>query len=279
MMKVGDVVPPHVPSSEWATQAPVCFYLGTHKPAWLASETFRHVPLFVSRRVLAPRRQLPRAVGRWALDSGGFTELAIHGRWSITPVEYVREVRRISVGVGGLEWAAPQDWMVEPAMLQKTGRSIADHQRLTVSNYLDLRQLAPDLPIVPVLQGWTLGDYWRCADQYERRGVALAKLPLVGVGTLCRRQGTNDAVRILTTLAAEGLRLHGFGFKTQGLRRCAGILKSADSMAWSLHARRRPPIEGHDLKGAGRRAGHKNCANCPDYALQWLSTMLEGVST
>ena len=49
------------------------FYLGTHQTGWLAK---LDVPLFVSRRRLATLRKLPRAVGSWALDSGGFTELS-----------------------------------------------------------------------------------------------------------------------------------------------------------------------------------------------------------
>lgn len=34
------------------------FYLGTHKPAWVGSPLFVNVPLFVSRRSLAPLRSL-----------------------------------------------------------------------------------------------------------------------------------------------------------------------------------------------------------------------------
>jgi hypothetical protein len=49
-------------------------------------------PLFVNRNALfgkdssyARTGKLPRARGPWALDSGGFTELTTHGRWTITP--------------------------------------------------------------------------------------------------------------------------------------------------------------------------------------------------
>ena len=50
------------------------FYLGTHQPQWLA---LLEVPLFVSHRRLAKRTRLPRSCGSWALDSGGFSELAL----------------------------------------------------------------------------------------------------------------------------------------------------------------------------------------------------------
>jgi len=51
------------------------------------------------------------------------------------------------------------DWMSEPIMLAKTGLTVAVHQARTVANYLALRDLAPDLPFIPVLQGWRLDDY------------------------------------------------------------------------------------------------------------------------
>jgi hypothetical protein len=67
------------------------FFLGVHRPNWLATMT---VPLFVSHRVLAPRKTLPVASCEWALDSGGFTELSMHGRWVTTENEYVEAVDR-----------------------------------------------------------------------------------------------------------------------------------------------------------------------------------------
>lgn len=265
------------------------FYLGTHQPQWLADERCRDVPLFVSRRTLAQRKTLPRAATSWALDSGGFTELQMHGRWTVSTAEYVAEVRRFRDEVGLLEWAAPQDWMCEPIVLSGgdaargvrfagTGLSVDEHQRRTVDNFCELRSIAPDLPIIPVLQGWQVCDYWRCEDLYRSAGVDLRAEPLVGVGTVCRRQGTNTATLIMRSLAASGLRLHGFGFKVLGLRESANDLTSADSLAWSETARRSAPLPGHDLPGPGRPKGHINCANCLYYALRWRSDLLEGLT-
>ena len=251
------------------------FLLGTHKPAWLADPTFASVPLFVSRRTLAPMKRLPRAVGSWALDSGGFTEIAMHGEWKTSAAEYVSQVRRFRDEIGGLAWAAPRDWMCEPVMLQKTGLTVEEHQRRTIADYLDLRSRAPDLPFVPVLQGWRVVDYWRHADAYAEAGIDLASLPLVGVGSVCRRQSTGEAETIMRTLANDGLRLHGFGFKMQGIQRCGDAMASADSLAWSKHAIKRPCLPGHDKPGDGRRTGHKNGANCAGYALQWRARLLD----
>jgi hypothetical protein len=264
------------------------FFLGTHMPSWLAEPRFADVPLFVSRRTLAQRKNLPRAAGSWALDSGGFTELQMHGEWKLTAREYAAEVRRFRDEIGRMEWAAPQDWMCEPIVLAGgrasggivfagTKLSVEEHQRRTVENFLELRSIAPDLPIIPVLQGWTLFDYWRCEEAYARAGVDLRAEPRVGVGTVCRRQGTAEATRIMSSLAVGGLKLHGFGFKTQGLQACHLAMDSADSLAWSFAARRDPPLPGHDLPGGIRRFGHINCANCPDYALAWRAQLLASI--
>lgn len=241
------------------------FYLGTHQPAWLATA---RVPLFVSRRRLAKRKRLPRAAQRWALDSGGFSELQLHGRWITSARQYVAEVRRYRDEIGLLDFAAPQDWMCEPKMLAKTGLSVEQHQQRTLDNYRELCALAPDLPWIPVLQGWSLGQYWRHAEQYDAAGVDLAALPLVGVGSVCRRQRTTRAGVLFASLHAEGIKLHGFGLKLTGLAASAQHLASADSMAWSYDARRAAPLPGHT---------HKSCANCIDWALGWREDVLNAL--
>ena len=234
------------------------FYLGTHRPDWLGKTA---VPLFVSRRRLTGRKSYPRSRGRWALDSGGFSELNANNAWSITARQYASEVREWSEAIGGLDWAACMDWMCEPFVLAKTGLSIDEHQRRTIASYLELRDIAPDLPWVPVLQGWAASDYERHAEQYDRAGIALASLPTVGIGSVCRRQHTAEAERIIRRLSMAGIRLHGFGFKLQGLRAVSSLLASADSLAWSFEARR--------LGRATCGGAHRNCANCLTYALRW----------
>ena len=143
-------------------------------------------------------------------------------------------------------------------MVERTGLSVAEHQHRTVQNYLTLRGLAPAVPFMPVIQGWRLPDYLACADLYASAGVDLAALPRVGLGSVCRRQSTEEIAVIVAALAARGLRLHGFGVKTGGLHLYGHLLASADSMAWSYAARREPPLRGC--------TGHKNCANCLVYA-------------
>jgi len=237
-------------------------FLGTHHPHWLA---LVDVPLFVSHRRLAGYRTLPEARGPWALDSGGFTELAMHGTW-VTPARaYVTAVRRYATEVGQLQWAAPQDWMCEPIMLARTGLTVADHQARTVASVLELRHQAADLPWVPVLQGWTIDDYRRCVDLYTAAGIDLTAEPVTGLGSVCRRQSTAEIEDITAAMATGGIRLHGFGVKAQGLARYGRHLVSADSLAWSYNARRNSPLPGHT---------HINCANCLPWALRWYQRTL-----
>jgi hypothetical protein len=241
------------------------FYLGTHQPYWLWGERTSLFPMFVSFLRLKRYAVLKRATGPWALDSGGFSVIAAQGSWDSVPMmTYVAAVRRYRDEIGNLLWAAPQDWMCEPFMLHKTGMTVAEHQRKTVASYTDLINHAPDCPWIPVVQGFSADDYSRCVDMYYKARVYLHELPLVGVGSVCRRQGTDEVTGIIQSLWADGLKIHAFGFKLQGIRATRQWLESADSMAWSFQARRRPPLPGHL---------HASCANCYEYAERWLASV------
>lgn len=238
------------------------FYLGTHVPNWLNKVD---VPLFVSRRTLCKGKNWKPATCRWALDSGGFSELTMFGRWTVSPRAYVAEVRRWSEQIGGLDWAAIQDWMCEPVVLAKTGKDVLEHQERTINSYDTLVTLDRKLPWTPVIQGWVMSDYLRHIEMYAARGVDLRQFPVVGIGSVCRRQSTDEIATIIRRISGMGIKLHGFGVKRGGLQKTPGLLKSADSLAWSFGARRKPPIPGHT---------HKNCANCMEYALKWRADLL-----
>lgn len=220
------------------------FYLGTHEPTWLNRA---RVPLFVSTVRLADRckRKLPRARVPWALDSGGFSVLSKFGRYPWTAAEYAALVRRYDDEIGLLDFASIQDWMCEADVINGnpakkivgTGLSVAEHQRRTVASWVELRAIAPDLPWIPVLQGFTHAEYLRCLDLYAAAGTDLTQLPTVGLGSICRREDTSEAEAIIRDLAGRGLRIHAFGLKLGGLELCADVLESADSLAWSYGER------------------------------------------
>ncbi|SHN46438.1 DUF7221 family queuine tRNA-ribosyltransferase-like protein [Cryptosporangium aurantiacum] len=263
------------------------FYLGAPAPGWLAKPEVNaeQAPLMVSDRRLRVYKTLPRARVPWVLDSGGFSELKEFGTWTVTPAEYAARARRYQEEIGQLAWAAPQDWMCEQAIIDGgqfgpqrfvgTHLSVPEHHLRTVVNAVELSMLAPDVRWLRIVQGDTPEDYERCDDLYLQHGIDLRKEPLVGVGSVCRRQGTGEGHAIFTALRARGLtRLHGFGVKTLGLRNYDDPWASTDSMAWAFTARRlrRPALP--ECVRAGR---HKNCANCLRYALTWRRRLLNAL--
>jgi len=247
-------------------------YLGTHRPTWL---TLDGPPLMVSLNTL-PARKSYRAVIDWFVDSGGFTELQLHGRWRTTATQHAERCAEVVERFGRVEWLSPQDWMCEPIVIAGggpfvgTGKTVREHQERTVQNYLDLIAIEPDLPWVPVLQGYALDEYHECADLYASAGVELEAAHRVGVGSICRRQSMSEAVVIMRTLAARGLQLHGFGFKQAGIAACWPWMASADSMAWSYNARYEGSKYGRTCARPNGRGGQvASCGNCRHYAIDW----------
>jgi hypothetical protein len=255
------------------------FWLTTHEAGWLWDGKV-DFPLFVSRRRVARYKRYRPAVVPWALDSGGFSELAKFGAWTITARQYVAEVARYANEIGRMRWAATMDMMCEPGAIHggKVGKvsfagthlSVAIHQQMTTENYLECVALWPEYsdlpcPFIPTLQGWSFGEYFEHLEMYSAAGVDLKAAPVVGLGSVCRRQSAIKIALLVSSLRQEGLKLHGFGVKTAGLGAYGEDLASADSLAWSYDARYEAPLPGHT---------HVTCSNCAEFASDWRSDML-----
>ncbi len=226
----------------------------------------------ISHGRLRNRKTLPRATAEWICDSRGFSELSQHGRWTFTAESYAKALLRYADDIGQLQWASPMDYMCEPWILAKTGLTIDEHQHRTIESVQRLRELVGgQVHIIPVLQGWTIGDYHRHVAMYAAAGIDLTTEPVVGLGSVCRRQGTQEIDGIVASLEGIGLRLHGFGVKTEGLDAYGPLLASADSFAWSYGARRRI---GHCPHGLVKWE-----ANCPERARQWRDRIVDRVGT
>lgn len=215
------------------------FFVGLHQPA--DAGKMRN-PCMISVNRLWDRVS-DFAVGPWLMDSGAFSELAIHGRYrpERSVAAYARQIRRWSQ-CGNLLAAVAQDYMCEPFMIEKTGLSVAEHQRLTVERYDALTACDTNgVYVMPVLQGYSPGDY---AGHIERYGDRLKQGMWVGVGSVCKRNASPSSVAVVLEAIKSrrpDLRLHGFGLKLTALQ-IAGVrdlLYSADSMAWSFAARMR----------------------------------------
>lgn len=214
------------------------FYVGLHQPS--DAQHFERCMVSVSR--LRERRS-DFQVNEWMMDSGAFMELKLHGQYRDSVATYAAQVRRWA-RCGQLVAAVAQDYMCEPFMLDRTGLSVATHQRLTIARYDALLAEQTGVPILPVLQGYAPAEYLSHIAQYGSR---LARGMWVGVGSVCKRNASPSAVRdVLYCIkrARPDLRLHGFGLKSTALTSAVvrELLHSADSMAWSYAARR----EGRD---------------------------------
>lgn len=232
------------------------FLLGLGQARWLRTVGW---PAMLSYERL-PVRAVFGAARPWALDSGAFSHLLSNGRWEVEPAPYSARVQRWAAA-GGMTWAATQDWLCTPHVLAATGLSVAESQHRSTASWHVLRALAPDVRWVPTLQGWHPEDYLAHVDLYGL--AALQAAPLVGVGSIAGRQGSDAALLIVHELARLGLRLHGWGVKATGLRRYGPLLASADSQSWSHEARREPDRRLCSAVHAG------DCRNCLVWADEW----------
>lgn len=219
------------------------FFVGLHQP----SDAHRFASACVSINRLR-KRVKPLDCPAVLVDSGAFTELNLYGAYRHGPEEYAAELYRLATsGVVRIAAAVAQDYMCEAFMLAKTGLTVEDHQRLTIERYdalvAELDRLfdgACPFPVMPVLQGYAPAEYVAHLHAYGSR---LKPSMWVGVGSVCKRNGTPDRiVEVLDaiTAARPDLRLHGFGVKQTALLHpgVRALLSTADSMAWSFAARR-----------------------------------------
>lgn len=242
---------------------------------------FRNPDLWPTRR---PRHF--KGPGIWALDSGAYTanDPKTGGNpdhpWHLMPDEFGGRVTSVINDVGiPPQFVPPQDWPCEPPVRELvTGFTVAIHQELTLDSYVYLAEQFAHVPWIPVLQGWETADYIRAMQMHERRGINLAEASTVGLGSVCRRGSEKPIIEIVETIQSYArnrygrpLRLHGFGMNIRALRKCAHLLASSDSLAWSRGAR-----DDH-IRLPGCTHQSRYCNNCPDYALQWYGKVRAAV--
>lgn len=176
------------------------------------------------------KKELPRPLGKFLIDSAGFTELKDHGRYTFTIQEYLDCIRRFKP-----DYFVNMDWMCEPAIIQKTGKSIWYHINATIENYYNMVQKLSEVEIkqcIPVIQGWEIKDYLYCIERYEKNGLIT---PYMGVGSVCRRGSAREIAKILSIIKGElpNVNLHGFGVKKSVIDLLpSNILYSIDSAAY-----------------------------------------------
>jgi hypothetical protein len=206
------------------------FYIGLHHECY--GWPFRRCMISVNA---IARRKSDFKVNEWIMDSGAFGQISRHGKFLMSIKEYCDQIERWHPNA-----AVAQDWMCEPFILETTSKTVVEHQALTFQSYLALSAAQSRVYILPVLQGFEPLDYVRHIKLY---GDTLVENQWVGVGSVCKRNGTPDAIEDVLLAIKQvrpDLRLHGFGLKIQALERASirALLYSADSMAWSYAGRR-----------------------------------------
>ena len=227
------------------------FFVGLHHPS--SAQHFERA--CISRNVIQTRKKAIGA-GSWIMDSGAFTTIAKYGGYPHPVGEYAELIRRWAHD-DTLLAAVAQDYMCEPHMIERTGLSIAEHQRLTIERYDELVAERTGVAIMPVLQGYAPEEYVSHLRQYGSR---LTRGAWVGVGSVCKRNRDPRSIeRVLLAIHNErpDLRLHGFGIKLTSLASglVRSLLYSADSMAWSFAARKqgRSPHDWREAEKFVRR--------------------------
>lgn len=218
------------------------FFIGLHQP----SDTRYFYRACVSINRLR-KRQKSIECEEVLIDSGAFTELAKYGEYRYSPYEYALDLYRLyTKKICNIVAAVTQDYMCEQFMLNKTGLSIEDHQRLTIERYDQIKMwlhifFKGNIPfhLMPVLQGYQPIDYFRHVLMYGSR---LTPGMWVGVGSVCKRNSQPESIAaVLRTIKVlrPDLQLHGFGVKLTAFTHpdVVELLDTSDSMAWSYSAR------------------------------------------
>ncbi len=227
---------------------------------------------------------------RWAGDSGAYAALMLardgdKHPWSMDYRSYAGTWSTLIAKIShdcprelGPDFVAIQDWPCEPGVLARTGKTVREHQKLTLDSYMMLTGEIEWIPWLPVLQGWHPEEYLEHYEMYRAAGVDLAG-ERVGVGSVCRRGSQAGIERVIRTLAPLGMRMHGFGLSINGLRRIGHLLDSSDSQAASATARAEQillPGCDHRSRTTGELT---DCHNCFRYALAYREEILDAVRT
>jgi queuine/archaeosine tRNA-ribosyltransferase len=255
------------------------FYIGCYNTAHL-----KHVPekfIYSFQQLRKRKSSLPVNENlEWIMDSGAFQEIRLNGKYTYDVEEYKDAILMHEPDI-----FVNMDWMCEPNNLEKTGKAVREHQKLSTANQVELMNFAEDqgLCFMGTIQGWKTTEYIEHIQDLKDQGI-LTKI--MGIGSICRRGSPNKIIHILRTVKPHfpnEILLHGFGVKTNILnfRETYDILYSCDSMAWSYAARK----AGEQTVGIGGSLFGKNClaneelicyrhtddcANCERYMLKWL---------
>lgn len=246
------------------------FYVGVSSTSHIKYVPYRF--LFSVSRLLDRKSKINTFGKEWILDSGGFTQLLLNGKYTFTIEDYIEIVKLQEPNI-----FVSMDWMCEPWILKKTCKTIKDHLTFTVNNHIKIKELYNgSSKLMGVVQGYNKDDYLTHVDMLKEHGLIEEYM---GIGTLCRRQSTDDILNIpflIKRNLPEWVKLHGFGVKTLALKKCGiyNLLYSSDSESWSFLARKLQKRVVNEIgickcDNSICKSKAKNCANCGRYMRYW----------
>lgn len=174
------------------------------------------------------------------LDGGGFVAAARYRGYPWSVDRYL-DLAAAAPWV----WFAAQDFCVEREVAPGRGE-VLDRISAMVRLYRECRIAARDRGIaarlLPVVRGLHAADYLRYLDRMPD----LSGVPVLGVGSMCRRhlEGDEGILRVVDTLdralGREGPRLHLFGIKSAAMAELRGHprVASFDPQAYGVQCRR-----------------------------------------
>ncbi len=220
------------------------FFNGWSNPVNGASgcKEFEYCLVSVNRFVGKYAKKLNFEHKRIMLDSGAFTRVSGFypqfkghlpiNQYASIATEMAKKVNLVAI--------VTQDYMCEPIVLRERKTTVRNQQIKTIRRYdLLLKELSSrdnQTYLLAVLQGYEPKEYIDCMQMY---GTRLKSKAWVGVGTICKRNGSPQVIlKILQAIKSKrpDLRLHGFGLKIKSLAlpQIQDLLYSADSAAASL---------------------------------------------
>jgi hypothetical protein len=182
-------------------------------------------------------------------DSGGYSFIKGKGEYQTTNAEYLDYVEKHHPHRFAL-----RDYPCEPDVLEKHGRTVSDHQHMTVEAHSELLDQVEDRGIksepMSVIQGWETPEYLNHIDMLREAG---ALTDVVGVGSVCRRNATADILAVLNAVSdclSGSAKMHAFGVKTDVLRgNYPDRLKSVDTHSYDYRARYHAIDHNYHQKG------------------------------
>lgn len=209
---------------------------------------------------------------QWIMDSGAFSEISINGKYTYTVTDYLNIIYKQEP-----TYFITMDYMCEPFILNKTNKSVIEHQQLTCENSIKIKNsYSGKSKFIGSIQGYTKDEYISHIDMLKTQGLIEEYM---AVGSICRRKNVKEIFDILKNIKKNlpsWVKIHGLGVKKTLLSKYEtyDYLNSCDSMAWSFSGRYVKTKVNNKCTLTNVECihlTHKNCANCENYMKNWYN--------